>query len=138
MSTYQVINREGEVLNSIEASEKFMEKHYPPMPVIADNNEGPDEFWPQYRIVERPPAPTPTITVSMRQARKALVLSGITLESVYQAIEAIPDVQQRQLAVIDWDFADTVSSNSDLVIALAPALGINDIEALFKFAETLE
>ena len=77
--------------------------------------------------------------VTMVQARKALIKSGIKPSVVDTAIAAIPDEETRELAQADWQYATAISRNSDLVAALAPALGLNDdkIDALFILAGTL-
>ena len=77
------------------------------------------------------------VTVTMAQARKALVLSGITMASVQAGLEAIVDATERELALIDWEFAATVSSDSALVVAMAGALEIEDTGPLFEIARTL-
>ena len=135
MPTFQVIDRHGEVLNTIEASAEFMAEHYQPQPVIADNNEGPDEFWPQYREVEYDTAPE-VITVPMHKAREALIRSGVSIAAVDAAIAAIPDATERELARNAWEYSPTVSSNSALVQTLGAALGL-DVPALFAYARTL-
>lgn len=82
------------------------------------------------------PLPEPVVVVTMRQARKALVLSGVNLDSIYQVIETIADPVERQIAVIDWDFADSVPSDSSLVDTVCAALDL-DKAALFALAVTL-
>jgi hypothetical protein len=135
MATFQIIDRHGEVLNTIEASAEFMAEHYPPAPIIVDNTEGPDEFWPQYREVITEPVPE-VIVVPMHKAREALIRSGVSVAVVDAAIDAIPDDTERELARNAWEYSPTVSSQSALVQTLGPALGL-DVDALFQYARAL-
>ena len=135
MATFQIIDRHGEVLNTIEASAEFMAEHDPPQPIIADNNEGPDEFWPQYREVLPVVAPE-VIVVPMHKAREALIRSGVSGAVVDAAIDAIEDDVERELARNAWEYSPTVSSNSELVATLGAALNL-DVPALFQYARTL-
>jgi len=135
MATFQIIDQQGNTLNTIEASAEFMAEHYPPAPIIADNTEGPDEFWPQYREVPQVVVPE-AIVVPMHKAREALIRAGIDLEAVDDAIDAIADDTERALAKNAWYFSPTVSSTSALVVALGAALGLN-VAALFQYARTL-
>jgi len=77
--------------------------------------------------------------VTMAQAQKALVLSGVALSSVQAALEAIVDPVERELALIDWNKSPTVSSDSDLVVSMAEALSLtaDDVAGLFALAESL-
>jgi len=94
-------------------------------------------------LTERPfiaPTPTPIPdSVSMAQARKALVLGGVSMASVASAIAAVPDATQRELAQIDWEYSTTVRRVSPLVKSLGPSLGLTDaqIDALFVAASSL-
>ena len=78
-------------------------------------------------------------SVSMAQARKALVLGGVSMASVAAAIAAISDTTQRELAQIDWEYSTTVRRVSPLVESLGPSLGLTDaqIDALFVAASSL-
>lgn len=84
------------------------------------------------------PAYIPAV-VTMAQARKALILGGVSISSVNAAIAAIPDATERQLAETDWEYSMTVRRDSALVASIAPALGLTDqqIDELFVLAATL-
>ena len=88
-----------------------------------------------------PPPPPPVIpsVVTMAQARKALILGGVSITAVNAAIAAIVDPVERQLAETDWEYSTTVRRDSALVASLAPALGLTDeqIDELFVLAATL-
>lgn len=77
--------------------------------------------------------------VSMAQARKALILGGITIASVDAAIAAIADDTERALAETDWQYATEVRRNSPLVQSLTPALGLSEqqVDDLFIAAASL-
>jgi hypothetical protein len=79
------------------------------------------------------------MVVTMAQAQKALVLSGISLSAVDDAIATITDPIERQLAQIDWAKSGTVRRDSALVASLAPLLELTEtqIDDLFVLAATL-
>lgn len=74
-----------------------------------------------------PPGPTAPRVVSRRQGRRALLAAGL-LDQVQTVIDALP-AKQRAEAQIDWDDATEFDRESELIQALAPALGL-DAEAL--------
>ena len=78
-------------------------------------------------------------SVSMAQARKALVLGGVSMASVASAIAAISDDTDRELAQIDWEYSTTVRRLSPLVVSLGPLLNLTDaqIDGLFVAASSL-
>ena len=67
-------------------------------------------------------------SVTMKQARKALILGGISIASVDAAINAIEDDQERELAITDWEYSQTVLRDSSLVVSMAAALGLTDVQ----------
>lgn len=87
-----------------------------------------------------PPPPPPFIptSVTMRQARLALLGIGM-LDDVDAALAAIPDATQRKAAQIEWEYAQTVDRHSPLVSNLSAGLGLDDIQLdnLFTLASTL-
>lgn len=89
--------------------------------------------WVQTWAVEALPAPT---VVSRKQARMALVLSGISLASIQTAIDGIEDATQRALAQIAWDDAVEYRRDDPFLMLLASMLGLNDeqLDGLFIFA----
>ena len=86
--------------------------------------------------VDQPP-PGPPASVTMRQARLAL-LAGGKLAGVVAAIDALPS-PQREAAQIEWEFAATVERASPLVGLLVAALSLDDaqLDALFISAGAL-
>lgn len=82
--------------------------------------------------------PTVPASVSMRQAKRALLAAGL-LDSADMAIAGIADETERRAALIDWTSATEVRRDWPLVAAIAQALHMTDaqIDALFTEAATL-
>ena len=85
------------------------------------------------------PVPVTTVpdSVSMRQARLAMLNSGI-LSNADTAIAAMVSPEKEQ-AQIEWEYSTTVERNSPLITLLAPGLGLSDsqVDELFKAAAVL-
>lgn len=85
------------------------------------------------------PAPVATVPeeVTMRQARLALLAAG-KLAAVDAAIASLPS-PTKEAAEIEWAYSSTVRRNQPLVLALAPALGLDSaaLDALFVQAAAL-
>lgn len=102
--------------------------------------EGPPSWqgdrWVQVWAIEALPAP---VAVSRKQARMALVLSGIALSAVQLAIDAIEDDTQRALAQIAWDDAVEYRRDDSFLMLLSGMLGLNDeqLDGLFILASGL-
>lgn len=75
--------------------------------------------------------------VTMRQARKALLLAG-KLDTVNAAINAMPS-HDRELAKIEWEYSQEVQRAWPLVEQLIPALGMTEreMDELFIHGATL-
>lgn len=81
-----------------------------------------------------PPAPVPVPSVvTMRQARLAL-LAADKLDAVDAAVAA-----QDRATRITWEYAQEVRRDNELLAALAPTLGLDDValDALFVQAAAL-
>ncbi len=83
------------------------------------------------------PASAPPTSVTMRQARLALLAAG-KLDAVQTAIAGMAG-SEGQAARIEWEFAATVDRNSPFVQQLAEALGLDAaaLNALFTHAASL-
>lgn len=87
------------------------------------------------------PAPPPAVvvpaSVTMRQARLALLGAG-KLADVDAAIDMLPS-PQKDAARIEWEYAAVVERTSPLIATLGPALGLSEaaLDALFVQAATL-
>jgi len=84
-------------------------------------------------FVDIPQAPTKVQSVTMRQARLALLAIG-KLQDVSAAINSMPSPQKEQ-AQIEWEFAATVDRNSTLFQSLASSLGLTDVQIDTLFTE---
>jgi hypothetical protein len=84
-----------------------------------------------------PPVKPVPQTVTMRQARLALLAAG-KLAAVATAIAALPS-PQKDAAQIEWEYASTIDRASPLISSLATALGLDDeaLDALFLQAAKL-
>lgn len=85
------------------------------------------------------PGPKPKVhTVTMAQARKALILSGFDLAKVEVVFQTLPQPAQA-LARVDWEFAPTVHRDNPLVAAVQRSENWTDnqVDALFDLAATL-
>ena len=86
-----------------------------------------------------PPPPPPTIpaSVTMRQARLALLGAGL-LDDVDAAINAMPS-PQKEAARIEWEYSQEVQRHNGFVSVLAPMLGLTEAQtdALFITAAGL-
>lgn len=85
-----------------------------------------------------PVVPAVPVSVSMRQAKHALLAADL-LDAADQAIAEIPDATARRAAQIDWTSATDVRRDWPLVASIALALGLTDqqIDALFVSASQL-
>ncbi len=77
-------------------------------------------------------------TVTPRQIRIALVISGFSLETIETVINALPE-PDRSIAKITWEYSTEIQRNNPLLSAMAPALGLTSaqIDGLFILAVTL-
>lgn len=83
------------------------------------------------------PAPAVPSTVTMRQARLALLQAG-KLAQVEVAIQALPS-PQKEAALIEWDYSSEVHRNRQFVQMLGAAIGLSsaELDALFVTAAGL-
>ena len=84
-----------------------------------------------------PPVPTVPASVTMRQARLALLGAGM-LQPVDAAIAAMPS-PAKEAAQIEWEFSNEVQRHNGFVEQLGPALGLTpaQVDALFVAAAKL-
>jgi hypothetical protein len=82
-----------------------------------------------------PPVPQ---TVSMAQARLALIGAGL-FSTIDAGLKALPE-PQRTTALTAWEYAPTVSRNGTLVTTLAGQFGLTEaqLDALFTAAAAIE
>lgn len=101
--------------------------------------ERPTGVWSALTHTFEPPAPVSVVphSVTMRQARLALDHAGL-LDQVDAAVAAMPGDAGRA-ARIEWEYSGEVQRNKPLVLALGPALGLDDaaLDQLFIAAAKL-
>lgn len=84
-------------------------------------------------------APSPKLpSISPRQVRLALVLSGISLETIESAIDSLSE-PEKTLARISWEYAVEYERENPIVNSLGLMLGFtsNQIDELWAVASTL-
>jgi hypothetical protein len=76
--------------------------------------------------------------VSPRQLRSAMLLSGITEQSVMDSIEMLPN-PDKGLAEIAWKWSTSFTRDSEVVDMLGSMVGLSSeqLDNLWKFASTL-
>jgi len=86
-------------------------------------------------IVKVPPQPPVPQSVTMRQARLALLAIG-KLDTINAIIDTIEPPDTKAQVQIEWEYAQTVDRTSPWVLALQPALMLSDedLDALFTAA----
>ena len=103
---------------------------------LIDGKWSLNDDW-QEPVIEATPAPPVPQSITMRQARLALLNAGF-LDDVEAAIITMDEAQRAQTQ-IEWEYAQTVERDNALVAALGPKLGLDDaaIDSLFSMAATV-
>ena len=83
-------------------------------------------------------APTIPTSVTLRQAKRALLAAGL-LDQVQATIDSIQDPVQRDAAQIDWNYSQTMDRDWPLVQLLSSEMGLtsDELDALFLAASKL-
>jgi len=78
------------------------------------------------------------LTVTPRQIRIALTLSGISLESIETLISTLPE-PDKTISKITWEYSTEIQRHNPLIINLSPLLGLTkqDLDNLFLLASTV-
>jgi uncharacterized protein YlzI (FlbEa/FlbD family) len=76
--------------------------------------------------------------VTPRQIRIALIASGISLDTIENAIAALPE-PNKSIAKVTWEYSVEFQRNNPLIASMGPVLGLTEsqIDQLFIFAATL-
>ncbi len=82
-----------------------------------------------------PESPAVPASVSARQIRLWILRQGINLAQVAAAIDAIPDVLQRDSVRVEWEYAPYVERSHPMLVPLAAALGLSEQQVDQAFAE---
>lgn len=87
---------------------------------------------------ERVPAPPIIPDVTPRQIRQALILSGISLQTINDTIATLPE-PTRSLAQTEWEYSIAFQRNRPLVSSMAALLGLTStqVDNLWLLAATL-
>lgn len=105
-----------------------------------DQHTYPVEGWWWFDTLEQAMAalaPTEDGSVTMRQARLALLQAGL-LDQVDAAIAAIQDPVQRKAAEIEWEYSSAVKRDNVFVQTLSSALGLTEVQLNQLFATAAE
>jgi hypothetical protein len=84
-----------------------------------------------------PQDPQPPPSVTAWQIRRYLLSKGITMADVDAAINSIADTDLREQTKVDWEYAPHIERSHPMLVPLAAALGISDIDAAFIAAEQI-
>jgi len=81
----------------------------------------------------------PPNTCTPRQLRLALIQSGISLSTVQSFIDSIQDPIQKEIAVVEWEYALEIVRQHPLVQAIATNLDLTEqqVDNIFTLAVTL-
>ncbi len=85
---------------------------------------------------EETPIEIPDVTP--RQIRQALILSGVSLESITDALATLPE-PQKSLATVEWEYSISFQRNRPLVDGVGQMLGwtTEQLDNLWLYAGTL-
>jgi hypothetical protein len=104
-------------------------------------DETTEEEWQAQLLPYATPKAVPVKTykdVTPRQIRQALILSGITLSQIDDAINSLPEPTQ-SLARVEWEYSIAFQRNRPLVAQVAQMLQwtSEQVDALWELAGTL-
>lgn len=76
--------------------------------------------------------------VTPRQFRQALILSGISMQTIEYLINSQPE-PLRSLGMVEWEYSTAFLRSNQMVNQLAPAIGFTPamLDQLWILAETL-
>lgn len=89
-------------------------------------------------VVEQVPEDAPIPDVTPRQIRQALLLSGVSLTDITNALESLSE-PTKSLAITEWEYSITFQRNRPLVASVGVMLGWTpeQLDNLWLFAGTL-
>lgn len=68
------------------------------------------------------PPPADLLDVTPRQMRQALILSGVSLQQIEDALNSLPE-PQKSLAWVEWEYSNAFERNRPLVAQVSAMLG---------------
>lgn len=77
-------------------------------------------------------------SVTPRQMRIALVLSGISISSIESIIDSLPE-PDKSITKITWEYSTAFERTNPVLNAMAPMIGMtsSQLDSLFNLAATL-
>ncbi len=117
-----ILNYQGQIIGQLELPD--------------DTSE---EVWQKKLAVYALPSPSDTLKdVTPRQIRQALVLYGISLTDIDNALNGLPE-PTKSLAKIEWEYSISFQRNRDLVNQVGALLGwtSQQLDDLWKYAAGL-
>ncbi len=119
MSTRDIVNSEGAVIGQLTLPDSTSEEH-----------------WTSALSAYAQPAVIPSVTP--RQIRQAMILSGIAVATIESAINSMPEPYS-SLARAEWEYSVSFERNRPLVVQMSAMLGLSSaqVDALWKLAATL-
>jgi len=75
--------------------------------------------------------------VTPRQMRVALIMSGISLETIENKINSLPEPDQ-SITRVAWEYSTAFERDNPILNAMAPPIGLTgaDVDQIFILAET--
>lgn len=73
--------------------------------------------------------------ITARQIRLWLIRNGISLQSVNDAINSIPDQAIRDSMAVEWEYAPYIERSHPMLIPLAQTIGLNELDIDRAFIE---
>lgn len=102
-------------------------------------NTTSEEVWTE-KLAEyaKPPVTTEFPDVTPRQIRQALILSGVSMSQITDALNTLPE-PMKSLANAEWEYSNSFQRTRPLVASVGQMLGWSStqLDALWKFAGSL-
>lgn len=120
-----ILNHLGEVIGQMDLPESTSEADW-------------EKALAPYAAPPPEPVPEPIPDVTPRQIRQALVMAGVSLQQIEDAINSL-DEPVRSLARIEWEYSTAFQRNRPLVTQVGAMLGWTDeqLNDLWKTAGKL-
>lgn len=89
-------------------------------------------------VYATPPKAAEVPSVTPRQIRQALVLSGVSIPSIEAAIASLPE-PQKSFAQIEWEYSTLFIRSNPLVAQIGAVVGFtsDQLDSLWKLAGSL-
>ena len=112
-------------------------KHIPMTDIEIDEHINPSKYWSdekKYELYLKSLGP-----LTRRQFTMILVLNGYDLDEIKAQILAIENIQTRQLALVEWEDANTFERTSSSLVMMVGLLQLNEdqVNAMWEQALTL-